>query len=66
VGQRGIMDQERDVSVVTVDGAVKQPLATALMLAPVRTVCLSVDGVATSGALMMSTLLYCGKGWKSR
>ncbi len=66
VGQRGIMDQERDVSIVTVDGAVKQPLATAPMLAPVRTVCLSVDGVATSGALMMSTLLYCGKGWKSR
>ena len=57
-GQRGIMAQESEVSVITVAGAVNQPLATAPMLVPARTLRLSLDGTATTGTLLLPTCLY--------
>ena len=58
VGQRGIMAQDRDVSLITVAGDIGQPLASAPMLVPVRTVRLSVEGSATTGTLLLPTTLY--------
>ncbi len=58
VGQRGIMAQDRDVSLITVDGGIDQPLATAPMAVPVRTVRLSFEGTAATGTLLLPTTLY--------
>ena len=59
-GQRGIMADEWPVSVMAVDGGVSQPLATAPMRIPARTVRLAVEGTAPSGTIFMKTLIYCG------
>ena len=58
IGQRGIMAGDSDVSRVTVSGDIDQPLATAPMLVPARTVRLLVEGTATSGTLLLPTTLY--------
>ena len=58
VGQRGIMFQDSDVSVITVSGAVDQPLATPTMAVRARTVRLALDGMARSGTLLLPTLVY--------
>ena len=58
VGQRGIMAQDSDVSVMTVTSAVNQPLATPAVSVRSRTVRLQVDGMAASGTLLLPTLLY--------
>ena len=60
-GQRGIMGQEQDVSLVTVNGAVDQPLATPAVAVPTRTVTFAMDGTASSGTLLLPTLIYLGK-----
>lgn len=57
-GQRGIMAQDGEMSVVTVTGAVDQPLATPMVAARARTVCLSATGTASTGTLFLPTLLY--------
>ena len=57
-GQRGVMAAERDVSVIHVDGAIDQPLATAPILVPARTVTLHLDGTAASGTLLLPVKLY--------
>ena len=57
-GQRGIMAQGGDMSVMTVAGAVDQPLATPMVAARARTVCLSATGTAVTGTLFLPTLLY--------
>ena len=58
LGQRGIMAQDSDVSVITVAGAVDQPLATPTMAVRSRTLRLSLDGEARSGTLLLPTLVY--------
>lgn len=58
VGQRGIMAQDRDVSLITVAGDIDQPLATAPMAVRMRTLRLSVEGTATTGTLLLPTILY--------
>lgn len=57
-GQRGIMAQETDVNVTTVEGRVEQPLATPTLAIQARTVRLAVDGEALTGTLLLPTLLY--------
>jgi hypothetical protein len=57
-GQRGIMAQDRDVSLITASGDIDQPLATATMAVPARTVRLSLQGTATTGTLLLPTTLY--------
>ena len=57
-GQRGIMAQDCDVSRITVDGAIDQPLAAYTMALPARTVRLEMTGRATAGTLLLPTLLY--------
>ncbi len=57
--QRGIMAQDCDVSVMTVSGAVNQPLAAPTMAIRGRTVTLAMTGMASSGTMLMPTLLYC-------
>ena len=58
VGQRGIMAQDRDVSVITVEGIVDQLLASPTMAVQSRTMRLSLDGEARSGTLLLPTLVY--------
>ena len=58
VGQRGIMSQDSDVSVITVAGAIDQPLATAPMALRMRTLRLEVEGTAATGTLLLPTILY--------
>ena len=58
VGQRGIMAQDRDVSLITVNGEIDQPLATAPMAVRMRTLRLSLEGTATSGTLLLPTTIY--------
>lgn len=53
VGQRGIMAQDRDVSRITVAGGIDQPLATAPVLVPCRTLRLHLQGTATAGTLIL-------------
>ena len=60
-GQRGIMAQDQDVCVMTVNGAVDQPLACATMVLPARTFQLTATGEATSGTLLLPCLLYTSK-----
>ena len=57
-GQRGIMAQDSDVSVTTVEGRVEQPLASPTMEVQSRTLRLAVTGDAQTGALLLPTLLY--------
>lgn len=57
-GQRGIMAQDRDVSLITISGDIDQPLATPAMLVPARTLRLSLQGTATTGTLLLPTTLY--------
>jgi hypothetical protein len=57
-GQRGIMAQDSDMSVISVTGAVDQPLATPMVAARARTVRLSATGTASTGTLFLPTLLY--------
>jgi hypothetical protein len=58
VGQRAIMSGDSDVSVITVEGNVDQPLATPVMAVRSRTVMLTLDGMARSGTLLLPTLVY--------
>ena len=60
-GQRGIMAQDSDVSLITVTGDIDQPLATAPMAVRARTVRLTVAGSAQPGTLLLPTLLYYRK-----
>ena len=53
-GQRGIMAQDRTVSVMTVAGAIDQPLAAAPVAVRSRTVRLSMTGTAISGTLLLT------------
>lgn len=57
-GQRGIFSQDCDVSVMSVDGEVRQPLASPTMAVNARTLCLEVEGQARSGTLLLPTLIY--------
>jgi len=57
-GQRGIMSHELDVSTITVAGAIDQPLATAPMALRMRTLRLQLTGTASSGTLLLPTLLF--------
>ena len=57
-GQRGIMAQERDVSLATVTGVIEQPLAMAPIGVPARSLTLHVTGSAASGTLLLPTLFY--------
>ena len=57
-GQRGVMSQDRDVSRIDVTGSVDQPLATPTMAWQARTLRLHVTGQASSGTLLLPTLIY--------
>ena len=57
-GQRGIMAQEIEVSLITVVGAVNQPLATPTMALHARSLTLSLDGEARTGTLLLPSLIY--------
>lgn len=61
IGQRGIMAQDQTVSLVAVNGAIDQPLATAPLAVRARTLRLEVNGAATSGTLLLPTLIYSGR-----
>ena len=56
-GQWGIMGRDRDVSLITVKGCIDQPLATAPILVPARTLRLLLSGTATTGTLLLPTLI---------
>ena len=56
-GQWGIMSQDRDVSQMTVTGGIDQPLATTPILVPARTFRLLLSGTATTGTLLLPTLI---------
>ena len=60
-GQRGIMAQDQDVSVMVVNGSVDQPLASATMVLPARTFRLTATGEATSGTLLLPSLIFTQK-----
>lgn len=57
-GQRGIMAQDSDVNVTTVEGRVEQPLASPTIAVQARTLRLAVTGEAQTGTLLLPTLLY--------
>ena len=57
-GQCGIMARERDVSHITVQGAINQPLATPTMAIHARTLSLALDGTARTGTLLMPVLIF--------
>ena len=57
-GQRGIMSQDRDVSLITVHGAIDQPLASPTMSIHARTLTFSLDGTARTGTLLLPTIVY--------
>ena len=56
-GQWGIMAIDRDVSLINVTGIIDQPLATAPILVPARTLRLQMSGMATTGTLLLPTLI---------
>ena len=60
-GQRGIMGQEQGVSLIMVNGAVVQQLATPAVAVKSRTVTLAMDGTASSGTLLLPTVIYLVK-----
>jgi hypothetical protein len=57
-GQRGILCQDRDVSIMTVNGKIEQPLASSTMAVKARTLRFAVEGQAMSGTLLLPTLVY--------
>jgi hypothetical protein len=57
-GQCGIMAREQDVSYITVQGAVNQPLATPTMAIHARTLTLALDGNARTGTFLMPSLIF--------
>ena len=57
-GQCGIMAREQDVSYITVQGAVNQPLATPTMAIHARTLTLALDGNARTGSFLMPSLIF--------
>ena len=57
-GQRGVLSQQHDVSVITVTGAIDQPLATAPMAVRMRTLHLLLTGTAVTGTKVLPTILY--------
>ena len=57
-GQRGIMSQDRDVSLITMHGAIDQPLASPTMSIHARTLTFTLDGTARTGTLLMPTIVY--------
>lgn len=58
IGQQGIMCRDDDVSVITVTGETDLPLATPTMSWRARTLRLEVSGMASSGSLLLPTLVY--------
>ncbi len=66
IGQRGIMAQDESVGLVTVSGAINQPLAFAPMAVRARTLRLEVSGTATTGTLLQPTLIYSGHAGLSK
>jgi hypothetical protein len=56
-GQWGIMEHDRDVSIITVTGEISQPLASAPILVPARTLRLQLAGTAITGSLLLPTLI---------
>ena len=58
VGQRGVMAGDADMSVITVTGAVNQPLAAPVVRWPSRTARLVMSGTARSGSLLLPAVLY--------
>ena len=52
-GQRGIMSQDQDVSVLTVTGPISQPLAAPTLAVQARTLRLELTGTARSGTLVI-------------
>lgn len=61
IGQRGVMAQDIDVSVMNVSGAADQPLAAPTMAWQCRTLRLDVSGTACSGTLLLPALIYSRK-----
>ena len=57
-GQRGIMSLEQDLSHITVQGAINQPLATPTMAIHARTLTLVLDGTARTGTLFMPSFIF--------
>lgn len=57
-GQRGIMCQDRDVSIMRVNGEIEQPLASPTMAIKARTLRFAMEGQAMSGTLLLPTLVY--------
>ena len=57
-GQRGIMSQDLDLSLITVQGAIDQPLASPTMAIHARTLTLTLDGTARTGTLLLQSLVY--------
>ena len=57
-GQRGIMSQDLDLSLITVQGAIDQPLASPTMAIHARTLTLTLDGTARTGTLLLPSLVY--------
>jgi len=57
-GQRGVMDMDCDLSVITVTGDVSTPLAAATVAWPARTLRLEATSVAASGSLLLPSLVY--------
>jgi len=57
-GQQGIMAREFVASVITVNGAIDQPLAAPTVAVQPRTVRFSLTGTASSGTLLLPSLLY--------
>lgn len=57
-GQRGIMAREQDLSHITVQGAINQPLATPTMAIHARTLTLVLDGTARTGTLFMPSFIF--------
>ena len=58
MGQRGIMAREHDVSHITVQGAIDQPMASPTMAIHARTLTLALNGTARTGTLLMPSLIY--------
>ena len=57
-GQRGVMAGDFPLSRVTVAGAVSQPLATPTMARQARSLRLAMTGTASTGTLLLPTLIY--------
>ena len=60
-GQRGVMAGDFTMSLVTVNGAVSQPLATPTMARQARSLVLAMTGEARTGTLLLPTLIYTSR-----